>query len=118
MFTRAGLAPPELRPDERVAGRLHFTSDAATASLSVGFLALERGIVLGRYERCSGALALMGPDTSRVHAVLMLVDGEVRLIDAGSSNGTFRGATRVKSEPMHPGQPYTLGRMQVRWAPA
>ncbi len=55
---------------------------------------------------------------SRVHAMLVRVDGALHLIDAGSTNGTSTAGRDVKCEPVLAGQIYELGKMFVRWEPS
>jgi hypothetical protein len=52
---------------------------------------------------------------SRVHAVLIEVDGKVHLIDAGSTNGTFAGERAVRCEPVVEAQTYLLGSTRMTW---
>jgi hypothetical protein len=107
-----------LQPGERVEGQLIITHGACEERLAVGARALERGVILGRYSRCAGNTAAVSDDVSRVHAVLLQCDGELHLIDAGSTNGTYRGDQELKCEPVQPGCRYRLNRMPVRWEPA
>ncbi|HVE83182.1 MAG TPA: FHA domain-containing protein [Myxococcales bacterium] len=106
-----------LRPDERVEGHLFISNGGREERLAIGARALERGVILGRYSRCTGDTTEVSDDVSRVHAVLLRCDGELHLIDAGSTNGTFRDDHEVKCERVEPGCRYRLGRMRVRWEP-
>jgi hypothetical protein len=106
-----------LQPGERVEGHLLITHGASEERLAVGARALERGVILGRYSRCTGDTTEMSQDVSRVHAVLLQCDGELHLIDAGSTNGTFLGDREVKCGWVQSGCRYRLGRMRVRWEP-
>ena len=62
--------------------------------------------------------AVITNDVSRVHAVLLAQDGEVMLIDAASTNGTFTGDREVKCEAVEPRRSYSLGKMHVIWEPS
>lgn len=77
--------------------------------------ALERGVILGRYERCVGGGEVEFESVSRVHAALMSVDGVVHLIDAGSTHGEKARDEDVKCIPAQRGTTYTLGTMPMRW---
>jgi hypothetical protein len=80
---------------------------------------LERGILLGRDDRCSHGGADEG-SLSRVHLVLLSVDDEVWAIDTASTNGT----RSLHSSPFR--QLLLVGETQLiladalalRWAPA
>ena len=107
---------PLLRVGEELEGHLILGS-GTHERLAVGGRALERGIVVGRYARCSGDTAEMSDDVSRVHAVLLRFDGEDHLIDTGSTNGTWLGSEEIKCCVVEPGREYRLGRMHARWEP-
>jgi len=105
---------PLLQDGEEVEGYLVLTT-GTRERLAVGARALERGIILGRYARCSGDTAEVSDDVSRVHAVFLWFDGEVHIADLGSTNGTWRGADEIKCVVVDAGQEYRLGRLNVRW---
>lgn len=79
--------------------RLTIRSGESEAVLTLGAAQLEQGILVGRYRRCDVRVGVpkdgMG-DVSRVHALLIRDDGHDLLIDAGSKNGLFVGAARVR----------------------
>jgi hypothetical protein len=108
---------PLLQPGEPVEGQLIIDPGANEERLAVGARALERGVILGRYSRCSGSTLAENYDVSRVHAVLLQCDGELHLIDAGSTNGTYHGDQEVKCEPVQPGGRYSLDWVPLRWEP-
>jgi len=114
-----GLA---LETGEAVEGTLVIASDGAEQALDVGATALARGIILGRYARCASDASVATDGVSRVHAVLIAIDEQVHLIDAGSTNGiSCRGAdgeAEVKCAPVAAGCEYSLGGMTVRWEAA
>jgi len=57
---------------------------------------VERGILIGRYERCDvTAGAIVDNRLSRVHLLLVRDQGELFAVDTGSSNGT-----RLKNRPV------------------
>ncbi|MHB8876046.1 MAG: FHA domain-containing protein, partial [Myxococcaceae bacterium] len=118
----AGPAEPGPGPmrdeGEAVEGMLVITNDDAEQRLSVGASALERGIILGRYSRCSGDTSMMTDAVSRVHAMLIAVEGDAYLVDAGSTNGVFAGKVEVKCAAVEAGCEFSLGGMTVRWEKA
>jgi hypothetical protein len=81
--------------------------------------ALERGVLLGRYTRCNGA-TWASDEISRVHALVISLDGVVHIADAGSTNGLYSGKREVKCVPLVPGEPVKLGTgrgVLVDWRP-
>lgn len=105
---------------ERPAGSLLIRGEGARARLSIGPAALTRGVLLGRDGRC-GALGFPMPaDVSRVHALVLALDGDVVIADAGSTNGTWDGPREVRVSPMRSGHPFLLGQgaIFVEWVPA
>lgn len=102
-----------LQPQEAVEGHLI----VGELRLPVGARALQRGLILGRSERCDGQPTSMGHEISRVHAVIIRVDGCVHLIDAGSTNGVFQGDLEVKCTPMVSSRQYTFVDTALRWEP-
>lgn len=109
---------PALLPGERVEGHLWLADGHGEVLLPVGARPLERGLILGRYSRCNGATATMTNEVSRVHAVVMAIDGQLHLMDAGSTNGIFLDDEQVKCAPITPGATYSLATLDVRWEPA
>lgn len=109
---------PLLAPGERLEGHLVLTNGGTQDAFPVGRRALELGIILGRYSRCAGDTLVMSDDVSRVHAMLVTVNGSLHIVDAGSTNGT-RSPTHdtVKCEPVVGGATYRLGRLGARWEP-
>ena len=106
---------PLLDPNEAVEGHLVLINGSSAQRVPVGAKALDRGVILGRYSRCAGDTTEMNHMVSRVHAVLLRFDGELHLIDAGSTNGVLKGAQEVKCAPVEPNCDYQLGGMRVRW---
>lgn len=80
-------------------------------------MALEAGIVLGRYDRCVGCGTEAHDNVSRVHSVLIAIDGSVFIADAGSTNGTWLGEREVKCAPVAQGSSFTIGNLKVSWIP-
>jgi len=59
-------------------------------------------------------LVLDGGDVSRHHARLELADGELRVVDLGSTNGTRVNGRRVESHPVRPGDELAFGTFKLR----
>ena len=64
--------------------------------------------LLGRGTDCD--LRLVDPGVSRHHAELRVEDGEVVLVDLGSTNGTFVNGQPVRRVLLTDGTRVTLGR--------
>jgi hypothetical protein len=65
-------------------------------------------IILGRGTDCD--LRLVDPGVSRHHAEIRVEDGEVVLVDLGSTNGTFVNGQPVRRVTLTDGTKVTLGR--------
>jgi len=74
---------------------------------------LERGILVGRDDRCSHGGHEEG-NLSRVHLVLLSVDDEVWAIDTASTNGTRVNGTRVRRAALLPNDPLSIAHYQFR----
>lgn len=113
--------PVEIRPealclpDEVPAGQLVLSSDTATQTLRIGYSALDRGVVLGRYDRCSGSRVLDDHRVSRVHALVFRRDHTLWIADVGSTNGTFLDGEEIRCAPLRPGAAVELGPVRARW---
>jgi len=86
-------------------GVLRIATDGRTTSFPVGARALERGVIIGRYERCVGEGLASDDNVSRVHAVLLSHRGQTFIVDAGSTNGITSREHDVKCEAVT-GVPY------------
>ncbi|WNG41262.1 FHA domain-containing protein [Archangium violaceum] len=76
---------------------------------------LEQGVLLGRYERCGITLADLDP-ISRVHLLLVRMGADILAIDTASTNGTWRGHTKIQTTPLGDTDSLTLGEvLQLRW---
>lgn len=96
------------------AGKLTLRLGDRTLPLTVDDPMLERGVLIGRQERCDVII----PDrfVSRVHAVALNIDGVAHLINTGSSNGTFhRTGAPVKCWKLEDGDLFILGESTVEW---
>lgn len=120
-----------LMPGETPLGRLRIRSRKRKENLIVGATAAERGILLGRYSRCeSNARSVLRRDSiSRVHMMLLRIDGDLYVVDTASSNGTWLELAdsddgdrwkRIRVMPVADGLTFCLGneRTLVRWTAA
>jgi hypothetical protein len=101
-------------------GELVVTSPAGRASLRLGARAIEQGVLLGRYERCDTAGLPMFADhsISRVHLLVIQIDGALYAIDTASMNGTWQGGLSVRSAKLLPGTVLRLAcHATVEWRP-
>lgn len=93
--------------DARIAGSVELGSAFGFQLTAVSKGALERGVLVGRDGRCDVSTPLNS--VSRVHVVLLRLDDEVHLFDAGSTNGTWRLDAEVKREVLQHGLVLMLG---------
>jgi len=77
--------------EERVC-TLSVAAGSRRERLALGDAALERGLLLGRYSRCDSGGIWKGDGVSRVHLLVLRIDGEVFAIDTASTNGVFSDA--------------------------
>jgi hypothetical protein len=109
-----------VRDGEEPLGALVVRGADGVARLPLGAAALERGVLVGRDPRC-GTLGFRMPSTvSRVHALVMAIDGDVFIADTGSTNGLWEGDRRVRLAGMETGRVFELGKdaVAVQWSPA
>lgn len=118
------LEPPRfcdlLEPGEALLGQLTIGSRGHVVAISVGEARARRGIRLGRYERGDGVCPPSGLEdgVSRVHAFVLLDGAQLRVVDAGSTNGTFLGRGRIRGAPSRPGDLVRFSGATVEWLPA
>jgi hypothetical protein len=109
-----------LHEDEPTRGELVVSSSCGRVGVRLGPHASRRGVLLGRYDRCdtAGLPVLSDPALSRVHLLVLEVDGALYGIDTASRNGTWCGAERVRAVRIQPGLRLSLaGRAAVEWRP-
>jgi hypothetical protein len=82
--------------------------------LSIDQPMLQRGVLIGRMDRCD----VIVPDktASRVHAMVVSIDGVPHLVNAGSSNGTWHSSkVPVKCWKLVDGDTFWIGDSSVTW---
>ena len=94
------LAPPlflaEGDAPEIAWGEVRIARDGHREKRLISAERLERGVLLGRYERCG--LTLAGDNRiSRVHLMLVRIGGDVWAIDTASTHGTTREGARLSA---------------------
>jgi hypothetical protein len=107
--TRTGGAL--LGRDEDRQALIELADAGAREQWPIGDRALANGILLGRYERCDGhgSRILARRGISRVHALVVAVDGIAYVMDLGSTNGTWVDGAEVKVARLAPGCTFRLG---------
>ena len=101
-------------PEEPSEGALVIRGPRRTVRRTVGPRALERGILVGRYERC--AVGIDAGRLSRVHFLLVRDQGEVLGIDTASTNGSFMGEREVNLIPLTDGLSVSLAQaLRLTW---
>lgn len=108
-----------LADDDEPLGELRISSKKGESTLVVGRHEAREGILLGRYERCDteGLPVLASSRISRVHALVVELNGVVHLVDTASTNGVWRDEEQVRLTPLQPGDrlDFARGVAQVRW---
>ena len=100
-------APRTLEARESVVGSLSAQTPFGERVCAFGRTALERGVLVGRASRCDVVVPVQ--TVSRVHVVLLLLEDGLRLMDAGSTNGTWRMDEEVKITRVREGDRFLLG---------
>jgi hypothetical protein len=101
-------------------GEILLSSPRGRVRLRLGVRDARQGVLLGRYERCDGGgLPLLDDNSlSRVHLLLIELDGGLYAIDTSSKNGSWCGPQRIEATALHPGMALRLARdVQVEWHP-
>lgn len=107
--------------DEAPAGHLVVGTGRFEERIAVGAVALARGVLLGRYERCdsAGLSAFADAMISRVHALVVREGEALYMVDVGSTNGMWLRDQEIRIRCMTPDDVMYLGsKTGVRWAPA
>lgn len=115
------IDPPLLLGDgddpEIAWGTLRLTIADRREKRAISAERLERGILLGRYGRCSVLLDTPEHTISRVHALLVRLGAEVWILDTASTHGVKRGIdARVQAEVLRDEDTLSLGReVMMEW---
>lgn len=119
------IVEPLMHDAEPPLGTLSFTAHGSSQRIAVGARALDRGIMVGRYERCAASLALASSSVSRVHALVVRIGGDVYALDIASTNGCWPPSTQsAEKAPTvfalrdHPELALGDGNVVMRWSPA
>jgi hypothetical protein len=115
-------APPTLVGDPHFSkspiGHLEILDGIEPLLIEVGTKAFEQGVLLGRDGRCRGARLIVDISVSRVHLLLLRLDGQLLAIDTGSTNGTYYQGRKIQCSALQPGEPLSLGsHVRMRWLP-
>ncbi len=120
-LTLPGPVLPSARPDTGPArGEILLRSPRGRARLRLGVRDAQQGVLLGRYERCDGGGLPLLEDASlsRVHLLLIELDGRLYAVDTSSKNGSWCGTQRIEATALQPGIALSLARdVQVEWRP-
>ncbi|MBS2031758.1 MAG: FHA domain-containing protein [Deltaproteobacteria bacterium] len=77
---------------------------------------LSEGILVGRYARCNLSSRGLGR-MSRVHALLVVRDGELWALDLASTNGITVGGREVQAGRLVGGTQLECGGLFLRYQP-
>ncbi|WP_224368862.1 FHA domain-containing protein [Hyalangium versicolor] len=111
--------PPQMldfhEPTGPAWGELTLMLGRARKELPLSLRTLERGVLLGRYERCTISLLAL-TSISRVHLMLIRVGQDILAIDTASTWGTRRGSHTVDAVVLgHSDTLLLAGKLQVHW---
>ncbi len=101
-------------PDEKAQGELVIRGSQRAVRRAVGGSALDRGILVGRYERC--AVGLDAGRLSRVHFLILRDGDRIIGIDTASTNGTWIGERDINLIRLEDGTSVSLAReLDLTW---
>jgi len=107
------------RPLADTAAPDHDVLGSGREVIRLGAAAASRGVLVGRYLRCATSIIGDGSQAtvSRVHLLVILLDGALYAVDTASSNGTFVGEEPVRIVRLGPDVALTLGAAEawVQW---
>jgi hypothetical protein len=101
-------------------GELVVHSASGRVSLPVSVSAARQGVLLGRYERCdtAGLPVLSSDKLSRVHLLVIEIEGVLYALDTASTNGSWLPAGPLRATRVEPGRKIMLARdASVEWRP-
>jgi hypothetical protein len=110
------------KPPPGTAGFVALRTKNSALKRPVGHVALRAGVLIGRYERCdfNGQHIEMDMEVSRVHALLLSLDGRIHLFDTGSTNGITIDDVPIDrlALPRHHPTTFQLSdTLEVTWVP-
>ncbi|HVQ29804.1 MAG TPA: hypothetical protein VMV21_09505, partial [Vicinamibacteria bacterium] len=93
-FPGPTFASRDLAASDTPRGELLVGTGAGKAALRLGALAAAQGVLLGRYERCdtAGIPGFSDGALSRVHLLVIDLDGALYAVDTASTNGSWLGS--------------------------
>jgi hypothetical protein len=98
-------------------GRIGLQAGAASESYDVHAADLARGLLVGRYDRCT--VGAEDDRLSRVHLLLIHDHDACWAVDTASSNGTTVNGDRIRQVPLDaPAQLCLAKAITVTWTPA
>jgi hypothetical protein len=112
-----------LKAGEEPLGTLRISAEVGVQSLVIGRRAAQQGVLLGRYERCDidGVNVLTHRRISRVHLLVIEIEGRLYAVDTASTHGTWLGkeSREVRITRMEAGTQLVLGQdfATLRWSP-
>ena len=112
------FVPWVLEGSGRARGEIVVSSSQGRVSLPLSVSAARQGVLLGRYERCdtAGLPVLSSWALSRVHLLMIELDGALYAVDTASKNGSWLEAGSVRAARVEPGLRLMLARhATVEW---
>ena len=110
--------------EEATMGTLTLRAAGRSEAMKVGAAAARTGVLVGRYERCDthGATVLAHHGISRVHVLIVEIEGALYAIDTGSTNGIYEprhGDAAVRVAALGGGAELVLGDdlARMEWRP-
>jgi hypothetical protein len=104
--------PPGSRGDRL--GLLELAAGGASESYVLHETDVDRGVLIGRYERC--AFGAEDERLSRVHLLIVRDGGEIWAVDTASSNGTTAAGEPIRQHRLGDTTELLLGgRVHLRW---
>ncbi len=120
VHTSPGPSPVrrQLVPGDEALGELSVRSRTSRSVIALGPRALHQGVLLGRYARCDsdGLVELAQRAISRVHLLIIGLDGRVCAVDAASTNGVRHGGRTMRAMTLYDGCELKLGEVvKLTW---
>jgi hypothetical protein len=110
-----------LQEGEEPLGKLVLHSAEGSGTILLGASALRQGVLLGRADRCDnlGLGALTSDHISRVHLLLVEIEGVRYAVDTASTQGVSRAMDPLQISRLEYGEELVMAvnRATVRWLP-